>query len=61
MSVERCSKPGCNRQVDTDLDTECVQPDPRHSLAGHPDIILCPNCRENWQHYLDLSEAVEGR
>lgn len=46
MSVIRCEGPGCNVQIDTDQDTECVVPDPRHSLAGHPDLIRCTNCRD---------------
>lgn len=46
MSVVRCQSPGCNRQVDTDQDTECVQPDPRYSLKPYPDLIICKPCRE---------------
>lgn len=46
MSIVRCQKPGCNRQIDTDLDTECVVEDPRQSLAGHPDLIICEPCRD---------------
>ena len=44
MSMDRCCQ--CSRPVDTDFDLECYQPDPRHSLAGHPDICICENCRE---------------
>lgn len=46
MSIIRCEGPGCSVQIDTDLDTECVVPDPRHSLAGHPDLIRCTHCRD---------------
>lgn len=45
-SIARCQFRGCNAPIDTDLDDEAVQPDPRHSLAGHPDIIICKPCRE---------------
>lgn len=44
MSMDRCCK--CNRPVDTDMDTDCYQPDPRHSLCGHPDICVCEPCRD---------------
>lgn len=53
MSVLRCDGSGCSNQVDTDLDIESAIPDPRHSLAGHPDLILCPKCR---QRQLDEQE-----
>lgn len=46
MSVIRCQGRNCITPIDTDLDTECVIDDPRHSLAGHPDLILCPRCRQ---------------
>lgn len=57
MSVVRCQGRNCIVQVDTDLDTECAIPDPRHSLAGHPDIILCSRCRER---ELDDMEAASA-
>lgn len=44
MSMDRCSR--CSRIIDTDYDLECYVPDPRHSLAGHPDICVCERCRE---------------
>lgn len=44
MSIDRCSR--CDRLIDTDYDLECYVPDPRHSLAGHPDICVCESCRE---------------
>jgi len=44
MSIERCQ--GCCQIIDTDFDVECYVPDPRHSLAGFPDTILCEGCRE---------------
>lgn len=44
MSMDRCCK--CDRIIDTDFDLECYVPDPRHSLAGHPDICVCESCRE---------------
>lgn len=58
MSVVRCDRAGCANQIDTDLDTECTVPDPRHSLAGHPDLNLCPPCREAMQDAIDLNCSV---
>lgn len=55
MSVLRCDGAGCSKQVDTDLDSECAVDDPRHSLAGHPDLILCENCREKLAAELERS------
>lgn len=49
MSIVRCDRAGCERVIDTDKDDECVVPDPRHSIAGHPDLILCRPCRERGQ------------
>jgi hypothetical protein len=53
MSIIRCEGPGCNAPIDTDQDAEFLVPDPRHSLAGHPDLILCTNCRAKIQSELE--------
>ena len=45
MSMSSCQK--CGAWVDTDCDTDCYQPDPRHSLRhNHPEICVCESCRE---------------
>ncbi len=44
MSIDRCSN--CGRNVDTDTDDDCYQPDPRMSLKGYPDICICKWCRD---------------
>lgn len=57
MSIIRCQGHNCITPIDTDQDVECAIPDPRHSLAGHPDIILCPRCREKWQQEIEMASA----
>ena len=42
--MDRCTY--CNRPVDTDVDTDAYQPDPRMSLKAHPDICVCEHCRD---------------
>lgn len=60
MSVVRCDGAGCVNRIDTDQDDECLVPDPRHSLAGHPDLHLCPKCRGRMQANLDAGDAAAG-
>lgn len=47
MSIDRCK--GCDGLVDIDADPDSIVADPRHSLAGHPDIVICKACREHEQ------------
>ena len=56
MSMDRCTY--CNRPVDTDFDSECYLPDPRHSLCGHPDICICEVCRDSADH--DTPDEYDG-
>lgn len=57
--MDRCTY--CNRPVDTDMDTDCYQPDPRHSLASHPDICVCEVCRDSADHDTPDEYNVEWR
>lgn len=51
MSIDICHY--CDRPVDTDVDCDCYEPDPRHSLKGYPDICVCERCREKQQDDMD--------
>lgn len=55
MSMDTCNY--CCRPVDTDLDTDCYEPDPRMSLKGYPDICVCKWCRERQENEMELDPS----
>lgn len=44
MSMVNCTR--CDRYIDSDDDPDCFVDDPRHSLKGNVEIILCEPCRD---------------
>ena len=56
MSWYKCHY--CFQIFNSDFDPDCFQPDPRHSLKGYPDIVICEACREKEQDDADYRASI---